>query len=134
MRGRLLLSILPVTATIGSRPPRSWELRMQTLARVESVSADQRFVIHNVSWRLYETLLDQLGDHAPRMTYDRGNLELMSPSPSHESFKKLLGRLIETLTCELGIAIRSGGSTTFKRKDLLRGLEPDECYWVAHEP
>src|SRR5262249_9991265 len=40
---------------------------------------------------------------------------------------------IEMLTYELGIAISSGGSTTFKRKDLKRGLEPDECYWIAHE-
>lgn len=106
---------------------------MQTLERVESLAADQRFVIHDVSWKLYETLLDQLGDHAPRMTYDRGDLELMSPSPSHETFRRMLGRLIEMLTYELGIAIRSGGSTTFRRKDLQRGLEPDECYWIAHE-
>jgi Uma2 family endonuclease len=106
---------------------------MQALARVGSAGADRRFVIHNVSWRLYETLLDQLGDHAPRMTYDRGDLELMSPSASHETFKRMLGRLIEMMTYQLGIAIRSGVSTTFKRKDLLRGLEPDECHWIAHE-
>jgi Uma2 family endonuclease len=106
---------------------------MPTLQSAGPVAADRRFVIHDVSWRLYETLLEQLGDHAPRMTYDRGDLELMSPSPSHESFKSRLGRLIETMTYELGIAIRSGGSTTFKRKDLQRGIEPDECYWIAHE-
>ena len=25
------------------------------------------------------------------------------------------------------------GSTTYRRQDLMRGLEPDECYYVQHE-
>ena len=25
------------------------------------------------------------------------------------------------------------GNMTFKRQDLARGLEPDQCYWIAHE-
>ena len=44
-----------------------------------------------------------------------------------------MGRLIEMLTFELDIPILGGGSTTFKHKELLRGLEPDECYWIANE-
>ena len=37
------------------------------------------------------------------------------------------------MTEELDIPIRSGGSTTFKSQILKKGLEPDECYWIANE-
>ncbi|MEM7204057.1 MAG: Uma2 family endonuclease [Planctomycetota bacterium] len=32
------------------------------------------------------------------------------------------------------MAVEGGGSTTWRREDLDRGLEPDECYWVENEP
>jgi Uma2 family endonuclease len=101
--------------------------------RVEAPEPDERFVLWNVGWETYETLLNELRDRAVRLTFDGSHLELMSPSRRHEVVSYLLGRLIDALTFELEIDIVSGGSMTFKRKDLLRGLEPDECYWVAHE-
>jgi hypothetical protein len=41
--------------------------------------------------------------------------------------------MIETMTVEFNIPIRSSGSTTLKSELKQRGLEPDECYYVAHE-
>jgi Uma2 family endonuclease len=35
---------------------------------------------------------------------------------------------------ELDIPMKSGGSTTFRRREMRRGLEPDECYWIHNEP
>jgi Uma2 family endonuclease len=32
------------------------------------------------------------------------------------------------------IRIQSCGSTTWRREDLQRGLEPDNCYYIEHEP
>ena len=69
-----------------------------------------------------------------RLTYDNGSLEIMTVSPRHEWSKRLIGRMIEAMTEELNIPIRSGGSTTFKKELVKKGLEPDECYWVANEP
>ncbi len=43
-------------------------------------------------------MLGIVGDRPVRLTYDRGDVELMSPSYDHERFKSLIGRLIETLT------------------------------------
>lgn len=37
------------------------------------------------------------------------------------------------MTEELSVPVRSGGAPTFKRRDLERGIEPDECYWVQSE-
>jgi Uma2 family endonuclease len=38
--------------------------------------------------------------------------------------------LIETLALERAVAAEGLGSTTFKRGDLAKGLEPDECYYL----
>lgn len=58
----------------------------------------------------------------------------MSPSSEHEWLGRLIGRMIEAVTEELGIPVRSGGSTTLKDELKQRGLEPDECYYINNEP
>lgn len=94
----------------------------------------QQFLLRNVRWETYEAILQALGDRPNlRITYDGENLELMTISALHEFFKKMLGRLIEAMTLELAISIRSGGQLTCRREDVERGLEPDQCYWIAHE-
>lgn len=92
-----------------------------------------KVVLRGVSWSFYENLLREVGNQRIFITYDRGNLEIMAPSPYHERYKTLIARFIEILTLELNIPIVSGGSTTFRREDLERGLEPDECYYIQHE-
>ena len=96
--------------------------------------ADARFVICGVDWVTYEAISQALGNRPTRLTFDGENLELTSPSPIHEWYASQIGRLLETLAFELGLPIRSGGSTTFKRKAIERGLEPDECFWIQNEP
>src|SRR6266511_6359678 len=96
--------------------------------------SSQRILLHNVRWETYEALLAARGDDpAPRFTYDRGDLEIMSPSVKHEWLKKLIGRLIETYTEERGIKIKSVGATTLKNQLKAKGLEPDESYYVQNE-
>ncbi|MBI3822033.1 MAG: Uma2 family endonuclease [Planctomycetes bacterium] len=68
-----------------------------------------------------------------RVTYDRGELEIMTLSLEHESYGSFLGDMIRVLTLELDIPIRSGGSTTFRRILKKKGLEADECYWIQNE-
>jgi Uma2 family endonuclease len=55
------------------------------------------------------------------------------PSDLHESYKKLLGRIVEALTEAFGLEIYSLGSMTCDREDLARGLEPDQCYYIQNE-
>jgi Uma2 family endonuclease len=98
-----------------------------------SLDEVQHIVLEDASWELYEALLRDIGDRPIRINYDQGRLEMMSPLPEHERPKKLIGRLIEALTEELGIEVASLGSTTFRRKDKAKGLEPDECYYFKNE-
>ena len=90
-------------------------------------------VLHDVSWELYERLVEELGDQHIFINFDKGAMELTSPLPAHERWKKVLARMVETLAEELDIAIGMFGSTTFRRQDLAKGLEPDECYYIRHE-
>jgi Uma2 family endonuclease len=92
-----------------------------------------RFILHHVSWQGYETLLREVGDRRVFITYDRGTLELMSPSPKHERVSSLISRLIWIYTEEMQIPIATFGMTTFRRDDLERGLEPDACFYIRNE-
>jgi Uma2 family endonuclease len=92
---------------------------------------DQRMVLHNVSWDTYERLLADQGDApSPRFTFDRGVLEIMSPSSEHEEYKDALTLMVRMLADGLGMDIRSLGSTTFKRSELERGFEADACFYI----
>jgi Uma2 family endonuclease len=96
---------------------------------------EQRFLLHDVGWPTYVAVGDLLGDRpALRLTYDRGTLEFMTTSPEHEIYKKRMGRLIETLAEEFSLAVATAGNMTFRREDLGRGLEADDCFWIAQEP
>ena len=92
----------------------------------------QRFLLQGMSWDFYEHLLAELDNRPIRVTYDRGALELMSPSYRHEIYSDLLGSMVKAIAEELGLPIMAAGSTTFRRESLERGLEPDECFYIAH--
>src|SRR5947209_5150539 len=96
---------------------------------------EQRFVLYGVSWPEYNRLLRALAERPSlRLTYDRGALELVTLSLEHESLVRFFSLLILALTLELRLPLKGGGSTTFRRRRRRRGLEPDECFWIATEP
>ncbi|GAB1538204.1 Uma2 family endonuclease [Scytonema sp. NUACC21] len=91
-------------------------------------------IIHlsGISWQTYETLLDELSKNRRlRLTYNRGNLEILAPSPEHERYKTLMGRFVETIAEELEIRIEPFGSTTYKYPQL-SGAEPDESFYLKN--
>jgi Uma2 family endonuclease len=93
-----------------------------------------RFVFDHVSWADYEAILRCVGERQTRVTYDRGILEIMSPSQPHENFGYLLGVMVGVLCEAQDISFRGAGGPTFRRKDLKRGLEPDNSFYVHSFP
>ncbi len=94
-----------------------------------------RVLLNNVSWETYERLVAEIENPGIRLTFDRGTLEIMSPiSQRHERLKCLLSCLIDVLTVELDMPRRTLGSTTWKRRDLEKGIEADQCYYLTTEP
>jgi Uma2 family endonuclease len=95
--------------------------------------AAQRVILPGVSWSTYEALLADMQDsHAAHFAYDQGMLEIMAPSYEHESVKGYFALLINALAEELDIDVEGAGSTTFRRKDVAKGFEPDECFYIRH--
>jgi len=95
--------------------------------------SDEPLLLTGIRWKTYESLLEDIGNRHIRLTYDRGNLEIMAPLYRHGISTEWLGQLVEVLAEELNTPYCSAGSTTFRRKDLKRGLEPDKCFYFANE-
>ncbi|HJT35260.1 MAG TPA: Uma2 family endonuclease [Pirellulales bacterium] len=106
------------------------------MATVEKtlLRGEKRIALSGISWELYEQLRKNEENRHVRMTYDSGRLELMSPSPDHAAIKRLIGRMIEAFTEELDIPCRSLSDTTWKCRELAKGLEADECYYIINHP
>jgi Uma2 family endonuclease len=90
-------------------------------------------VVYGVTWDTYCRLRDEPDNMHLRMTFDRGRLELMSPSKLHERVAYLLGRMVNAWTEEMDIDLQGCGTVTFQRADLARGLEPDNCFYIQNE-
>ena len=95
---------------------------------VPGVEEEPRILLSNVPWATYVMLRDTLDSPGVRMTYLRGSLEIMSPSRTHEVNKTQIARLLELYCLERDIPLFGYGSTTFRKEEKERGLEPDECY------
>ena len=93
--------------------------------------SEQRVLLEGVSWEIFEGLVRASQDRgAPRFTYDRGQLEIMSPSAEHERLKETATLLINVAAEELRINVEAFGSTTFRRLDVGRGFEADSCFYI----
>jgi Uma2 family endonuclease len=94
--------------------------------------AEQRVVLSGVSWETYERLLAERGDAStPRLTYDRGVLEIMSPGKRHERIDSLVSTLITGgLSVAWDLDVTDLGHLTFKHPEWERGFEPDGCFFL----
>ena len=96
-------------------------------------SPEQLVILDNVSWETYERLITEHGERCgTRFTYDEGVLQIMVISSRHEMPNRTLATLVDVLAEEWNIDIQRLGSMTFKRKDLLKGFEPDSCFYIQH--
>jgi Uma2 family endonuclease len=93
---------------------------------------DQRITIRGLSWDLYDRLSDAID---PRqhiyLAYDGKDLEIMTKGRWHEHYKELFGRFVSRVTAALMIRRATLGETSWKRPEIARGLEADQCYYFA---
>ena len=105
---------------------------MTTVLELTKPKLTKNEVLYGVSWELYEELVAENRDSQfPRLTYDSGILEItMSNSLKHEEDSRNLAALFELIAVELEIDFRRSGSTTYKRKNIRKGFEPDSCFYI----
>lgn len=90
-----------------------------------------RLCLEDVPWNEYESLLAEVTDQPHyRISYDQGELEIMSTSARHEIWKVLFAHLLAVLAEELNLNLYSLGSMTFKLPQFAQGVEPDDCFYL----
>jgi Uma2 family endonuclease len=95
---------------------------------------DHRVVLSGISWERYEQLADDLERAGRRLmlTYDNGELEVEMPSEIHELIKRFISDLLTAYFLDRNIRFLPLGQTTFKRRLLGKGVEPDDCYYLTN--
>lgn len=101
--------------------------------RIHTRKHPHSVVLRDASWRFYRAMLREFDEQPSRINYDRGTLEVMTLSVEHESYKSVIGAMITLLAVALELRVKQGGSSTLKRLSKKKGLEADQCYWVANE-
>lgn len=97
------------------------------------VPPGHRVLFNDVNWQEFEAILEELGEkRASRLAYFNGTLEIRVPLPEHEVNKETIGDMVKILLEELEIDRECFGSTTFKREDMLAGIEPDNCFYIQN--
>lgn len=99
------------------------------------IVGEQRVTLRGITWQGYQDILRALPDsRSSRLTFDNGILEITVPLQVHEFSGRLIELFIRILVVELGLKIKTMGSTTLNREDLNRGAEPDNAYYIQSYP
>jgi Uma2 family endonuclease len=92
-----------------------------------------RVDLADVDWPEFQAILEELGDgRSTRIAYNNKTLTIVAPLFEHESDKVALGDLVKALLEELAINYVASASTTLKRKDLGKGVEPDDSFYIQN--
>ncbi len=102
---------------------------------LDHLPAASTLTLRNVSWEEYEALLESLVDASGfRVSYADGTLQIVTLSTEHESYCRLIEKLVDRLSARLRIRVLSFGSSTMKKKERSKGAEPDACFYVQSAP
>jgi Uma2 family endonuclease len=102
----------------------------QSTAHDATAAGETRILVAGVPWDFYSRFVDGLPAWSKvRAAYDGRDMEIMVKGPMHEDFRGLLGRFVEEVAAESGIRFLGLGETTWKRRDVERGLESGQCYY-----
>ncbi len=104
-----------------------------TLERAITDALENRYraVFYNVDYQTYADLIEKYPERRnPRLTYDRGVLEVM-PLPQHDISERLIDAIIDTIAEEFEIDFVNYGSSTQNRAEMKRGFEPDSSFYIG---
>ncbi len=94
---------------------------------------EKRLTFHGLTWDEFKQIQQVLMERTrARLIYDNGTLEITMPLEAHERFARLIELFIRILVVELGMRIKTMGSTTLDRADLLKSAEPDDGYYLQN--
>ncbi len=96
---------------------------------------EKRLTFRNLDWSAFKQIQTLLAANSrARFTYDHGTLEITMPLEIHERSARLIERFVLILVMEMGLKLKTMGSTTLDREDLLKSAEPDNGYYIQNYP
>lgn len=104
---------------------------------------EKRLVFRSLNWQRYQALREILSrdrdsssveNRNIHFTYSNGTLEVTMPLEIHEFSARLIELFIRILVVELGMKMKTMGSTTLDREVLDRSAEPDNAYYIQNQP
>jgi Uma2 family endonuclease len=100
---------------------------MATATELDLVRADVYITMSGISWETFEGIADR--SRGGRVRYDNGELTIMSPSYFHEDYLACLRDLVAAVCEGMGLEATEAGSTTWKNKPGMKGVEADASFW-----
>jgi len=115
--------------------PRTTSLQAIKQAMKLALEEENSVILSNVSWKTYDQFVQESMDKIsnPRFYFERGNLLIMSVSPEHEYYNRIIASLIDILAEAFRKNWLGLGSTTYLKDDIERGFEPDSCFYFDNE-
>jgi Uma2 family endonuclease len=99
----------------------------------EHLPESATLVVPQFHWDDYELLLQALAERSRlRVSYDCGRLEILSPSNRHEKYARFFDFLVLAVCEARGLTLEALGHTTWKKRALGKGVEPDACYYIKN--
>ena len=96
-------------------------------------TGEKRMVFRSLDWDAFKQIQSLLSHKTnARFTYDSGVLEITMPLEIHERFARLIELFVRILVMETGQKMKTMGSTTLDREELLKSAEPDDCYYIQN--
>ena len=104
---------------------------------------EKRLLFRSLDWQRYQTLRETISrdrgtavvdNRNLHFTYLKGTLEVTLPLEIHEFSARLIEKFIWILVMELGLRVKTMGSTTLDRETLERSAEPDNAYYIQNQP
>ncbi|PSB25305.1 Uma2 family endonuclease [Stenomitos frigidus] len=94
---------------------------------------EKRIAFRDLDWQSFKQIQQLLTERTrARFIYDDGVLEITTSLERHERYARLIERFILILVVELGMKLKTMGSTTLDREDLLKSAEPDNGYYIQN--
>ncbi len=104
---------------------------LDNFTAIDFLADGRTILLNDISWNEYEVFLQDFEERAGwRLAYDGGKLEIMPPTPEHEEYSFSFHDFVRAFCEEFDIDLEGRRSTTFRRKFLGKGVEPDECYYI----
>lgn len=85
-------------------------------------------VLRDIPWNLYNALVET--ENNVLMAYDRGVLEIMSPSSTHEAVIEAIRAVIMAVLRQCRIDRVATASTTFRHIEMDKGFEADASFYL----